>query len=81
MPARKREPRTQPRYYTIQEVCVILGRGKVIDLIRHERLPVEKFGMALRIPIEGFEQWLAQRATAPVKPAKEELNDDHRIFQ
>jgi excisionase family DNA binding protein len=66
MPARKKEPRTQPEYYTVAEVCIILnlGRTKVFDLIRKEQLPMEKFGSASRVPIVQFQEWLAQRAQA-----------------
>jgi len=66
MPARKKEPRTLPQYYTIPEVCIILGLGrtKVLDLIRKEQLPVEKFGAASRVPMTKFQDWLEQRAQA-----------------
>ena len=64
MPARKKEPQAQRQYYTIPEVCIILGLGrtKVLDLIRKEQLPVEKFGAASRVPIAKFQDWLEQRA-------------------
>lgn len=63
MPSRKKEPQTQRQYYTILEVCTMLNlsRSKVHDLIENEHLPVEKFGAALRVPMEPFQRWLAQR--------------------
>ncbi len=64
MPARKKEPKTQPQYYTIPEVCIILslGRTKVHELVRKEQLPLEKFGHASRVPVAKFQEWLLQRS-------------------
>ncbi len=39
-----------------------LSRSKVHDLIENEHLPVEKFGTALRVPMEPFHRWLVQRS-------------------
>ncbi len=63
MPARKREPRVQPEYYTIAEVTIILslGQTKVRDLIRHEHLPTATFGRAVRVPRDKFAIWREQR--------------------
>ena len=62
--SRHKTPSTvQPLYYTIADVCRLLGlsRTKVNLLIRCEHLPTEKFGTAVRIPITDFETWRESR--------------------
>jgi excisionase family DNA binding protein len=67
MPARKKEPRTQPEYYTIAEISIILslGNSKVRDLIKREHLPTVTFGRAIRVPIDEFIAWREQRERRP----------------
>jgi excisionase family DNA binding protein len=53
----------EPILLTIPDVAVKLGlgRSKVYALIRHEGLPVVKFGTATRVPIKELEQWVTRR--------------------
>ncbi len=64
MSRRKHTTTVQPLYYTIQDVCTLLGLGRtmVYTLMSKERLPRVKFGTATRIPVDKFEQWRAQRS-------------------
>ncbi len=52
-----------PLFLTIPQVAQSLGLGrtKVYELINREGLPVVKFGRASRVPVAGFQQWIAQR--------------------
>jgi excisionase family DNA binding protein len=63
MPSRKREPRTQAEYYTLEEVSIVLnlGKTKVRDLIQREHLPTVTFGRAIRVPIDKFATWRGER--------------------
>src|SRR2546421_6633084 len=63
MPARKRDPRVQPEYYTVEEVSVVLklGQTKVRELIRREHLPIVTYGRAIRVPIDKFVAWREER--------------------
>lgn len=67
MPARKRDPRVQPEYYTVEEVSIILklGQTKVRDLIRREQLPTVTFGSAIRVPTDKFVAWREERERRP----------------
>ena len=66
MPARKKEPRAQRAYYTLEEVRIILnlGKSKTRDLVRREGLPIVTFGRAIRVPVVEFTTWCKQRLTS-----------------
>ncbi|MDQ2886747.1 MAG: helix-turn-helix domain-containing protein [Chloroflexota bacterium] len=50
---------------TIAQVTSMLnlGRTKVYELINKEKLPVHKFGRAIRISPTELQQWLQERST------------------
>ncbi len=75
MPARKRDPRVQPEYYTVEEVSIILnlGKSKVRDLIRREHLPNVTFGRAIRVPIDKFAAWREERERRVLLARSKEL--------
>ncbi len=53
----------QPLLLTIPEVMAVLslGRSKVYDLIGREKLPVVRFGRAVRVSYDSLQEWLKQR--------------------
>lgn len=60
--AQKQE--AQPsRYLTVDEVAkqLRLGRTKVYEMIAYEKLPVIRFGRAVRIKPARLQEWLAER--------------------
>ena len=75
MPARKRDPRVQPEYYTVEEVSVVLklGQTKVRELIRREHLPIVTYGRAIRVPIDKFVAWREERERRALLARSKEL--------
>jgi excisionase family DNA binding protein len=66
--SRRKTPTTvQPQYLSIPEVAIMLGLGrtKVYDLIKHEGLPVARFGDLKRVPVAKLQRWLEQREQPP----------------
>ena len=53
----------QPLLLNISQVARMLGLGrtKVYELIKEEKLPVMYFGRAVRISPTSLQHWLAQR--------------------
>ena len=53
----------QPFLITIPEVAKLLGLGrtKVYELIWKEKLPVQKFGRAIRVSTLELQRWLEER--------------------
>ncbi len=52
-----------PQLWTISQVCkaLNLGRTKIYELIWKERLPVQKFGRAVRVSPVELQRWLEER--------------------
>lgn len=52
-----------PLYLTVNEVAkrLRLGRTKVYEMIAYEKLPVVRFGRAVRIKPARLQEWLAER--------------------
>ena len=53
----------QPLLLNISQVARMLGLGrtKVYELIKEEKLPVMYFGRAVRVSPTSLQRWLAQR--------------------
>jgi excisionase family DNA binding protein len=53
----------QPLLLNISQVAKMLslGRTKVYELIKEEKLPVMYFGRAVRVSPTSLQRWLAQR--------------------
>ncbi|MGI9059441.1 MAG: helix-turn-helix domain-containing protein [Ktedonobacteraceae bacterium] len=53
----------QPLLLNISQVARMLGLGrtKVYELIKEEKLPVMYFGRAVRVSSTSLQRWLAQR--------------------
>lgn len=53
----------QPLLLTISQVAKMLGLGrtKVYELIKEEKLPVMYFGRAVRVSPTSLERWLERR--------------------
>lgn len=53
----------QPQLWTIAQVekALNLGRTKIYELIEREKLPVQKFGRAVRISPVELQRWLEER--------------------
>lgn len=64
MSMQKKEVMSQPLLLDIPGVCrsLCLSRAKVYRLIYYEGLPVVHFGRAVRVPVIGLQEWVAQRA-------------------
>ena len=60
---RQHEAPIPPMLLTVAQVSEVLGLGrtKVYELIACERLPVIRFGRAVRISRDSLQQWIEQR--------------------
>ena len=52
----------EPLLLTIPQVmgCLGLGRNKVYELIQKKRLPVKRFGRAVRVSYSDLQKWVEQ---------------------